>query len=128
MNVQKKFGEGAELVWHDRKRWCGMPLSFTRYYLVKKPDAWFKMFSDVGLTYSVVEEINLYRIYDISLRQSLLGKLFNTGTVILFSNDERTPRFVLHNVSNPFQVRDMLSNYIEEQRKINNVHVAEFQV
>lgn len=127
MNVEKKFGKGAVLVWKDRKRFLGMPLSFTRYYLIKKPGSWFKIFSDIGLTYSVVDEVNLYRVYDISLSQSFVGKMFNTGTVTLYSNDERTPKFVLKNVKDPFKVRDMFSNYIEEQRKLNNVHVTEFQ-
>ncbi len=126
MNI-KKYGEGAELVWKDRKRWCGMPLSFTRYYLIRKKGSWFKIFSDIGFTYSSIEEVNLYRIYDISLRQSLMGKIFNTGTVILFSNDERNPKFILKNIKNPFKVRDMFSNYVEEQRKLNNVHITEFQ-
>jgi len=127
MNVTKKFGESAELIWKDRKRFMGMPLSFTRYYLVKKPGQWFKIFSDIGFTFSSIEEINLYRIYDISLHQSLTGKIFNTGTVTLYSNDERNPKFTLKNIKDPFKVRDMFSNYIEEQRKLNNVHITEFQ-
>ena len=104
-----------------------MPLSFTRYRLIRKPGQWFKIFSDIGFTFSVVEEINLYRIYDISLNQSLIGKMLNTGTVILYSNDERTPKFVLKNIKDPFKVRDMFSNYVEEQRKLNNVRITEFQ-
>lgn len=127
MNIERKYGEGAELVWKDRKRWLGMPLSFTRYRLIRKPGQWFKIFSDIGFTFSVVEEINLYRIYDISLNQSLIGKMLNTGTVILYSNDERTPKFVLKNIKDPFKVRDMFSNYVEEQRKLNNVRITEFQ-
>ncbi len=127
MNVERKYGQGAELIWKDRKRWMGMPLSFTRYRLIRKPGSWFKIFSDIGFSYSVVEEINLYRIYDISLRQSLIGKMLNTGTVILFSNDERSPKFVLRNIKDPFKVRDMFSNYVEEQRKLNNVRITEFQ-
>lgn len=127
MNVERKYGQGAELIWKDRKRWMGMPLSFTRYRLIRKPGAWFKIFSDIGFSYSVVEEINLYRIYDISLRQSLVGKMLNTGTVILFSNDERSPKFILKNIKDPFKVRDMFSNYVEEQRKLNNVRITEFQ-
>lgn len=127
MNVQKKYGEGTELVWKDRKRFMGMPLSFTRYKLIKKPGAWCKIFSDVGFMYSVIEEVNLYRIYDVSLHQSLAGKIFNTGTVTLFSNDERSPKFVMRNIKNPFKVRDMFSNIVEEQRKLNNVHLTEFQ-
>ncbi len=127
MNVEKKFGEGTELIWHDRKRWCGMPLSFTRYYLVRKPGSWVKVFSDIGLLYSAIDEVNLYRIYDISFHQSLSGKIFNTGNIVLLSNDEKNPRFVMKNVKNPLQIRDMFSTMIEEQRKLNNVRVTEFQ-
>lgn len=127
MNVKKKYGENAELLWHDRKRWMGLPLSFTRFYLIRKPGSWFKVFSDIGFTYSVIDEVNLYRIYDISLSQSLIGKMVNTGTVVLYSNDERSPKFVLKNIKDPFKVRDLFSNHIEEQRKLNNVHITEFQ-
>ena len=127
MNVERKFGQGAELIWKDRKRFMGMPLSFTRYKLVNKPGAWCKVFLNVGLLYSVIEEVNLYRVYDVSMKQTLSGKIFNTGTIILFSNDERSPEFVLRNVKNPFKVREMFSNFVEEQRKLHNVRLAEFQ-
>lgn len=127
MNVKKTYGESAELIWKDRKRFMGLPWSFTRYYLIKKPGAWCKIFSDIGFTYSVIDEVNLYRVYDISLYQSLMGKMFNTGTITLFSNDERSPRFVLKNVKNPLKVRDMFSTMVEEERRIHNVHITEFQ-
>ena len=126
MNVQKVHGKGAELIWHDRKRVFGLPLSFTRYRLVNRPGVWFKVFSDVGFTYSALEEVNLYRVCDISLRQSLIGKMLNTGTVILSTNDERAPVFVMKNIKDPFKVREMFSNYVEEQRRINNVRLTEF--
>ena len=127
MNVEKKFGQGARLVWKDRKRFLGMPLSFTRYYLIKNGDVWFKVFRDVGLLYTHIEEVNLYRMYDISLHQSFADKIFGTGTVTLYSNDERSPQLVLKSIKTPFQVRDMFSQLIEEQRKANGVHVAEIQ-
>ena len=127
MNVQKKFGDSAVLIWKDRKRYLGMPLSFTRYYLIKNGDVWFKTFRDVGLLSTHIEEVNLYRMYDISLYQSFWDKIFGTGTVVLYSNDERAPELVLKSIAKPFQVRDMFSQLIEEQRKANGVHVAEIQ-
>ena len=127
MNVQKKFGDGAVLVWKDRKRYLGMPLSFTRYYLIKNGDVWFKTFRDVGLFSTHIEEVNLYRMYDIALHQSFWDKIFGTGTVILYSSDERCPELVLKSIAKPFQVRDMFSQLIEEQRKANGVRVAEIQ-
>ncbi len=124
MNL-KKYG-GTELIWKDRKRFLGMPLSFTRYLLIKKEGVWMKMFADVGFFYSVIDEVNLYRICDISFRQSLMGKLLNTGTIELKSNDASKPVFYLRNIKNPFQVRETISTLVEEQRKIHGVRLAEF--
>ena len=127
MNVISKYGEGATLLWKDRKRYFGLPWSFTRYRLIRKEGAWFKIFSEVGLLYTIVDEINLYRIRDISLTQSLGDKIFGTGTITLYSNDVRTPEFKLRHIANPFKVRDMLSTQIEEESRLRGVRVAEFQ-
>ena len=127
MSIQGKYGDGATLLWKDRKRYFGLPLSFTRYKLIKNEGYWFKIFSEVGLLYTIVEEINLYRIRDIALRQSLFDKIFGTGSITLYSNDVRMPVFTLRHIANPYKVRDMLSTQIEEQRRLTGVRVAEFQ-
>ena len=75
-SAQKKYGMDAELLWKDRKRYLGMPLSFTRYRLIKKGDKWLKLFSDIGLLYSLVDELNIYRVQDITLHQTLFDKIF----------------------------------------------------
>ena len=125
-SIERKYGEGAELLWKDRKRYFGLPLSFTTYSLVKKPGAWVKVFLTVGLLSSRVDEINAYRICDIRMKQSLLGKMFNYGDVVLLSSDESQPKLLLKNIKNPYQVREMFSSVAEEQRKLNNIRVAEF--
>ncbi len=128
MNVVSKYGEGATLLWKDRKRPIfGLPWSFTRYKLIKKEGYWFKIFCETGLLYTIVEEVNLYRIRDISLSQTLGDKIFGTGTITLYSNDVKAPVFVLRHIAHPYKVRDMLSTQIEEQRKLAGVRVAEFQ-
>lgn len=127
MNV-KRYGANAELIWKDRKRYFGLPWSFTRYSLIKNGDRWFKIFSDVGLLFTYIDEINLYRIKDISLEQTLGDKIFGTGTIVLYSNDTRNPVFRLRHIKRPFYVRDLLSQHIEDQRRINNVRVSEFQI
>lgn len=126
MNVSRKYGAGAELVWKDRKRWLGMPLSFTRYVLVRKPGSWFKLFLDVGFLSTHLDEVNVYRICDIGFNQGLLGKMLNVGDVTLYTSDESMPTVVLKNIKNPHRVRDMFSTYMEEQRKANNIRMAEF--
>ena len=125
-NIEKKYGEGAELLWKDRKRYFGIPLSFTKYSLVKKPGAWVKVFLNVGFLSSRVDEINAYRICDIQMKQSLLGKMFNYGDITLLSSDESNPTLLLKNIKNPYQVRELFSSVAEEQRKLNNIRISEF--
>lgn len=123
----KKFGKNTELIWKDRKRYFGLPISFTRYALIKNGDEWFKVFSDVGLLYSAIDEVNLYRIKDISLHQSLGDKIFGTGTITLYSNDSSAPMFVIRHVKDPYRVRDLLSTNIEHQRQLKGIRVSELQ-
>ncbi len=126
-SAQRKYGMDAELIWKDRKRYLGMPLSFTRYRLIRKGDKWLKLFSDIGLLYSLVEELNIYRVQDITLHQTLFDKIFGTGTIILYSNDERNPEFKLRHIARPYHVREMISNMVEQERIKKNVRISEFQ-
>ncbi len=125
--VKRRYGVNAHLIWKDRKRYLGLPWSFTRYSLVKNGDKWVKVFSDIGLLYSIVDEVNVYRIQDVSLHQTLFDKIFKTGTVILYSNDERSPELRLRHIAHPYRVREMFSNLIEEQRALHKVRMSEFQ-
>lgn len=123
----KQFGQNAEVLWKDRKRYFGLPISFTRYYLVKNGERWTKIFRDVGLLFTYIDEVNLYRIRDISLERTLGDKIFGTGTIVLHSNDASMPVLRLSHIKNCYKVREMLAQAIEEQRKIHNVRLAEFQ-
>ena len=73
---ETQFGEGTKILWQDRKRWCGLPWSFTRYYIVEKKGSWLKLFTSVGLFGVQEEEVNVYRIYDLTVTQSLSNRMF----------------------------------------------------
>ena len=122
-----KFDKDCEVVWHDRKRFMGMPLSFTRYYIVKKDNEWVKLFRHKGLLSSVIDEVNLYRCFDLTLHASLADKIFGTGTIKVESNDSAMPDFYLMHIANPYKIRDLLSNLIEIERKKRRVGITEFQ-
>lgn len=125
MNI-KRFGENTKVLWKDRKRWCGMPLSFTRYYLIEKENTWLKLFTSIGLLSTVDEEVNVFRIFDISVYQSLFDKLFNVGTITLYVNDESTDKLYIRKVKNPFKVRDLIASHIEKERLKRGFRVTEF--
>ncbi len=122
-----KFDKDCEVIWHDRKRHFGLPISFYRYYIVKKEGEWVKFFRHKGFLSAIIDEINVYRCYDVTLTVSLGDKIFKTGTVAIDSNDANAPTFHLRHIANPYKVRDLISSLIEIERKKRHVGITEFQ-
>ncbi len=127
MSIQSKFGDDVIVHWQDRKRWCGMPLSFTRYYILEKPNQWLKLFCETGFLTSHFEEIQLYRIEDLSLNQSLSNKIWKVGNITVKSNDKSMPVFNITRVKNPYKVYDKLTELIARDRRDRNFRWGEFQ-
>lgn len=120
-----KFGENSQIIWTDKKRILGMPISFTRYSLVTNSSEWTKIFVKSGILSTTIEEVNLYRVYDIKITQSLWQKMFGVGTITLFSNDVTSPLTELINIKNPYKVRNMLAEKIEQSRDEKGVRIGE---
>ena len=110
------------IIWKDRKRplW-GLPLSFTTYKLTEE-----KLLINTGIFSIKEEEIQLYRIMDITLKCSLWQRLFNVGTIHCCSGDKTTPEFDIKDVKNPSHVKELLSKHIEEQRDKKRIAGREF--
>lgn len=111
-----------DILWADKKRpFFGLPLSFTRYTLTKD-----KLIITVQFLSLHEEEIRLYRIMDVTLKQSLLQRLFGVGTIHCCSVDVSSPEFDISSVRMPRKVRDILSEAVDTQRKERNVTSSEF--
>ena len=100
--------KGSQFVWADRKRYLGMPLSFTRYGLSED-----RLFLSVGFFSVRDEEILLYRVRDISVRRSLWQRLLGVGTIIVSSSDKSTPTLPLVSIKNPLEVKELLHENVE---------------
>lgn len=123
-----KFDKNCEIIWHDRKRILGLPISFYRYYIVKKEGEWVKFFRHKGFFSATIDDINIYRCYDVTLMATIGDKIFKTGTIEIESNDALVPKFHLRHVANPYKVRDLISNLIEIERNKQRVNITEFQM
>ena len=123
----KKYGDDCVELWHDRKRWCGLPLSFTRYSIVKKPGKWVKLIVDIGLLTSHINEVNVFRIDDTSIFESFTNKFWGTGTLKVFCKDASDAHVDLIRIKNPSKVRNLINQLIEEDRKSRNVQYGEMQ-
>lgn len=111
------------LIWKDRKRHMGMPISFTRYALSED-----RLFLSVGLLSVRDEEVLLYRIRDISTSRSLWQRMFGMGSVTVLSSDKTMPTLVLKNVKNPLMVKELVHDHVEAAKLKRRVRVSEVDV
>lgn len=112
--------KGDKYLWRDRKRYLGMPLSFTRYAMSED-----RLFLSVGFLNIKDEEILLYRVRDISSTRSLGQRLFGVGTITIASSDKTMPNLVLKNIKNPLEVKELLHTQVEEIKMRRRVRVGE---
>lgn len=111
-----------EIVWQDRKRvWCGLPWTFTKYELSKD-----KLIIKTGFFTQNQDEVRLYRILDLSLQRSLSQRIFGLGTIRCHSVDKTMKNFEIKNIKDSENVKNRLSDLIEEARKANRVSSREF--
>ena len=109
-----------EQLWHDRKRYFGLPLSFTRYALSDD-----RLFVSVGFLNIKDDEILLYRVRDIDTSRTLWQRLFGVGTVTVMSSDKTMPTLVLQNVKDPVFVKELIHKQVEEMKIRRRVRFGE---
>ena len=107
-------------LWKDRKRYLGMPLSFTRYRLSED-----RLFVSEGFLNIQDDEILLYRIRDIDTQRNLWQRIFGVGTVTVVSSDKTMPTLVLKNVKDPVFVKELLHKQVEEMKIKRRVRLGE---
>ncbi|MGN1227234.1 MAG: PH domain-containing protein [Christensenellales bacterium] len=126
MKIEKN-DKDIKLIWKDRKRYFGMPISFTIYGVYEKEGVWTKLFVQTGLLDTRIEELHIYRIDDISVKQTLWDKLFNVGTIKIYCQDASGNEVLIKSVKEPFKVRAMLNDLVESARTNKKVVFGEFQ-
>ena len=109
-----------EYIWQDRKRYFGLPLSFTRYAMSED-----RLFMSVGFLNIRDDEVLLYRVRDIDTSRSLWQRLFGVGTVIVISSDKSMPNLVLKNIKDPVGVKELIHEQVEEMKIRRRVRVGE---
>ena len=109
-----------EYIWKDRKRYFGMPISFTRYALSAD-----RLFLSVGFLSIRDDEVLLYRVRDIDTSRSLWQRIFGVGTVTVMSSDKSMPTLVLKNVKDPISVKEMIHQQVEQVKIERRVRLGE---
>ncbi|SEK73376.1 MULTISPECIES: PH domain-containing protein [Pseudobutyrivibrio] len=113
----------ANILWHDRKRHLGLPISFTKYSMSED-----RLFVETGFFNLEQNEVRLYRILDLQLKRSLGQRIFGVGSIIVSSSDKSLGTFEIRNVKNSANVKEMLSVQVEQQREAKRVYTRENMV
>lgn len=108
-------------LWNDKKRYFGLPISFTSYALSED-----RLFEDRGLVISRHNEILLYRVNDISVEVSLWQRLFGVGTIRIYSADSSSPALRIINVKNALAVKELIHCYVEKAKEDKGVYFGEY--
>ena len=110
------------IIWSDRKRTLfGLPLSFTKYTVTEE-----KLLIESGFFKKNEEEVRLYRIMDVTLRRTFGQRIFGVGTIHCCSADKSTPEFDIKSIKDSKNIKNLLSDLIEEERDRKRVSVREF--
>ena len=113
--------EKDKILWKDRRRRLGLPLSFTRYEVNES-----RLIVRRGFFKTETDEVLIYRIMDINLVRTFGQKLSGVGTITLISTDKSLPKLELKNIKRPETIRQFLSKLIEQQRTARGITGREF--
>lgn len=111
-----------EPIWSEKKRWVffALPWTFTTYSLTED-----KLLIDSGLLVVKQEEVLLYRILDITLTRNLFQRMSGLGTITLESADKSTPTLEIKNIPNAMDVKNQLSDLVEQAKDKKRVFSRE---
>ena len=112
--------ESIQYLWKDRKRFLGMPLSFTRYRLSED-----RLFCEKGFFNIKGDEVLLYRVRDLQLNMSLGQRIFGVGTICVVSSDKSVPHLDLQNVKHPREVKELIHKNVEAAKDKRRMRTTE---
>lgn len=78
-----------------------------------------------GILGNTIEEIELVRIKDTRVKQHMGERMINVGDVTVISADPTTPDFVLQNVRNPIDVRELIRKTVMEEKARRGLYYRE---
>jgi hypothetical protein len=109
---------GERVLWTGRPR---VPLAWigaltTRYKLTNE-----RLIITRGFISKRIEEIELYRVNDVALKQSVIERIFGLGDVRLETTDATTPASQINDVTNPERVKDLVRQASRNERQRRRV-------
>jgi hypothetical protein len=84
-----------------------------------------RLFVTKGLIARHVEEVELYRVKDVTVNQGSMGRMFGYGNVVVHVSDATTKRIVLSGVANPMAIKEKIREQVRAARKAEGIQSVE---
>ncbi|MFC4076499.1 PH domain-containing protein [Salinithrix halophila] len=91
--------------------WKAIELKSTRYRLTTE-----RIRVTTGILSKQTEEVELYRVRDISLEQPFRYRVFGKGNLVLTTSDESAPTLSLEAIPRPGELLDVVRKHVEHCR------------
>ena len=98
----------------ERKRWVffGLPFTFTIYTVKEEV-----LTVDTGFLSKEENDCYMYKVQDVTLKTSLLERIFGLGTIICYTGDTTTPQLVMAHIKNARAIKDFILEQSEIARR-----------
>ena len=98
----------------ERKRWVFFVLPFTfTIYTVKEE----VLTVDTGFLSKEENDCYMYKVQDVTLKTSLLERIFGLGTIICYTGDTTNPQLVMAHIKNARAIKDFILEQSEIARR-----------
>lgn len=85
-----------------------------------------RFFTRTGFIARKVEELELFRVKDVKVQQSMLQRLLRIGSVTIYSSDDTAPEIRLLGVRRPDEVKETIRTCYRSSRRREGMQAAEF--
>ena len=76
-----------------------------------------RIFVERGIISKRIDEIEMMRVDDVSVRQSIFQRMFDVGDVRVMSTDASDAALLIHGVAGPINVKEMIRQHTQKRRE-----------
>lgn len=98
----------------ERKRWVffGLPFTFT-VYMVKEDT----LTVNTGFLNKEENDCYMYKVQDVTLKTSLMERIFGLGTIVCYTGDTTNPQLILEHIKNAKAIKEFILEQSEIARR-----------
>jgi hypothetical protein len=85
-----------------------------------------RFFLKKGIIAKKLDELELFRVKDVSVTQGILQRMLGFGSISILSTDDSTPVIFMRNIANPSDIKEIFRKAYRSARKREGIRATEF--